>query len=368
MSNEVKSCELYNYSLKIIFSFLFSYFVLVSSFAQSFQPEFQTGNLPNILQTFSDREELRRQALMVVNFSTEKHYTAVHSVIINNNSSRTSRFGFIDSVQIGQWNYNPEKGKVRQTFKNAVLSGEKTKGIIPLEYQYEFETSPDKKHFLVYRYDYSQPVLYANLFLLDSALTVIYKTSLPVDDGSTVHSFHVLDSGEIIMLGSVADQNLDVFIINPKSEYPEVISLEANVLKRRSFRFFSAGGKTFSVANLCEDEAGNLEGVMVADFDMTKRKAASIIYHPFTDEFVNKITQSAQTGFYDIAEFSINEAHEIALTLEKRAILSTAYTYAPYQANDILLWKPRQQKVEKGNKISVEIFLGGRLVREEFVK
>ena len=336
--------------------------------AQSYQPEKQPGNLPNILQAFTDTDNLRNQALLVVNHNESQRYTAVHAVLVNNNSSRQSRFVFIDSVQLGRWQDSPQKAKVRQTYENAVLSGEKKPNGIPLEFQYQFQAAANNHHFLVYRYDYSQPDLTIHAFVLDSTLKVVHRAILIADEGSTVHGLYLDDQIKIIMLISYQDTDLNLLIYDPHTTQSDLLTIEAGNLRRRSFAFFSSGNGTCHTANLCETEPGHPEGIMVSSFDLEKKKVLKVLYHPFTEEFAKQLDAQPPGGITDVMKLEVNERGEASVLLEKHSILSTAYRYNPYQANDILLWKPRLQKTETEARFNIEFFLGGRLVREEILK
>ena len=94
----------------------------------------------------------------------------------------------------GAWNDHPGKGRVRQSFAEAVASGKPAKGNTgPGERQYTV-FSPDSSRLLTYGYDHSQPVLVVSGRVSGKSGNP-QSFALPVDDGFTSHGLFPNNAG-----------------------------------------------------------------------------------------------------------------------------------------------------------------------------
>ncbi|HEX8528633.1 MAG TPA: hypothetical protein VF646_01375 [Cytophagales bacterium] len=265
----------------------------------------------------------------------------------------------------GAWNDHPDKGRVRQSFAEAVASGKPARGKNPWGALQYTTSSPDRTRQLTYAYDHSGPVLVVNGQLRG-------KSGGPqsfqgtVDDGFTSHGLFVNNAGDVFAIQTDADDGLYVIRYRPGTEESQVLKVGPGGGRRNRFiPYFGTGGKVY-VANVAESRTGALTGVMVSTFDFGADRVEEVQFHPVSIYLKDKMSPRLPEGRYDLVAFEVDAQGERMLELEKHDIAANTYRYDPYAVHDPALWQPRKQQVRIGERILFRLSPEGK-VRSETV-
>jgi|GEM_PF-2113961 len=273
-------------------------------------------------------------------FNTQKRYT---SMKVNGKT--------IDSATVTPFLNRAGKGQVRQSLQNAILSGQPR--IYPFEYQYEMQSSPDKRYFLIYRYDYSQPGLLVHLKVLNTGFSVIHTLQLPVMDNSVSHGYWIDNQGDIYAVYTDTEDAVYVMRYQPATNTTNWLEVGADVTRRNRFvPVFGADGILF-LANISEDLNGKWQGVMITTFDFRKHQVTDLFFYQ-AENLKEKLTPKMPDGRYELIDFQAT-AQEKTVILQKIAIQANRYVYDPRAVHDPLHWLSRKQQVQYGEKITLRI-------------
>lgn len=266
----------------------------------------------------------------------------------------------------GAWNDHPGKGRVRQSFAEAVASGKPAKGKNPLaELQYTV-SSPDNARQMTYAYDHSGSVLVVNGQLRGKSGGP-QSFQWTVDDGFTSHGLFVNNAGDVFAIQTDDDDGLYVVRFQPGTEESQVLKVGPSGSRRNRFiPYFGADGKVY-VANVAESQAGALTGVMVSTFDFSADRVEEVQFHPVSIYLKEKMSPRLPEGRYDLVTFEVNAQGERVLELEKRHIAANTYRYDPFAVHDPALWQPRKQQVRTGERILFRLNAEGKILSETVV-
>ncbi len=264
------------------------------------------------------------------------------------------------------WNDHPGKGRVRQSFVDAVESGKPVKERTPVEGRHYSASSPDNALQLKYTYDHSQLTLVVN-GEVSGRQTARNSFAFPVDDGFTSHGLFINNGGEIFAIHTDADDGLYLIRYRPETEESQVLEVGPGGGRRNRFLpYFGTGGKVY-VANLTESRAGELTGVMVSTFDFAADRVEEVQFHPVSVHLKQRMSPRLPEGRYDLVRFDIAPNGERVLELEKHAIAANAYRYDPFAVLYPANWQPRKQQVQIGEKIIFRLNAEGKAVSEEII-
>ena len=260
-----------------------------------------------------------------------------------------------------------ENAKISQTFENAYKKGEKDfKNIF-----YFLSFSPDHKKALLYYYNFDRAneLMSATLLIPDDNLKSFTKSKLTLENGIVNYGLYIGNDGKIISINTINNSGIYLKRFDPVSRQSEFLSIEESNLKRRDVKIFQSKNDEIFLCNLCEDESGKLIGLMYSKFNFKVNKVEKIIFHRFTNDIASKLIQNQADGFFYINEFTVgNTAEEIKIVLQRKKIISSNYVLHPYQTLFEAPAEVRKQRKLELEKLCVEIYKEGKLVREEFLK
>jgi hypothetical protein len=301
----------------------------------------------------------------MVKYDTKLKTARLKAVQYGPASNKIIRSAVIDSARIGNWQKSPFKGSVKQSYENAVMSAQALGEQIPLEYQYQVSVSPDKQTTLCYRYDYSQPTLYIQAFLLNSHLDKKPPLQLPVDEGLIHHQAFINNHGDIFLLHTDPQDGILLIRYQPDIDHSTLLEIAASSSRRHSFLPHIADHETVYIANVTELH-DNLSGVMYSKFNFASQRVEEVQYHILSKEMQEKVNASSNKGRFHLTSFSVTPQKYYSLELQKKNIEATGYTYDPYATNDPLQWRPRKIQVRSGEKLHFQFDSTGKLVSEKF--
>ncbi|CAA9305493.1 MAG: hypothetical protein AVDCRST_MAG56-6470 [uncultured Cytophagales bacterium] len=264
------------------------------------------------------------------------------------------------------WNDHPGKGRVRQSFADAVASGKSGQDRTGLTEQQYTVSSPDGSRQLIYTYDHSQPVLVVNGQLRGKSGGA-QSFQLPVDDGFTSHGLFPDNAGEVFAIQTDADDGLYLIRYQPGTEASQVLQVGPSGSRRNRFvPHFGAAGKVY-VANVTESRAGVLTGVMVSAFDFGANRVEEVQFHPVSAELRAKMSTRLPEGRYDLVRFHVDAQGERTIELEKHDIAANTYRYDPFAVHDPAGWQPRKQQVRIGERLVFRLNAEGKILSETVV-
>jgi hypothetical protein len=308
-----------------------------------------------------------RNIAFIVKHDRKLKYTSIKAVTYSPQGKNILQQSNIDSVKINSWQSSPLKGKVRQNFENAVLSGKNSDNQAPFEYQYQISYSPDEKTILCYRYDYSQPTLYVQAFILNASLQKVKSVQLPIDDGMTNHGIFINNKAQLFILNSDEGDGIQLICYEFQTETSTLLEIAASSTRRNSFKPYFLNDSIIYIANITESN-GNLTGVMYSRFNFEKERVESVQFQPLSKEMHERIHNIGNKGNYDLISFRLDSKQNIHIVLEKRNIAATDYMYNSYASNDPQEWKSRKVQVQTGEKLTYEFDASGKLLSEKAVE
>jgi hypothetical protein len=301
----------------------------------------------------------------LVKYDTKSKITRLKAIQYQPASNQIIASAVIDSTKVGNWQTSAGKGRVRQSFENAVMSGNPQNEQVPLEYQYQVCVSPDNQTILCYRYDYSHSTLYIQAILLNSRLGKGSNMQLPVDEGLINEEVFVNNRKDIFLLHT--DELDSIFLIRyqPDSGQSTLLEVSASSSRRHSFLPFVASDDIIYIANVAESN-NTLSGVMYTRFNFASERVEEVQYYILSKDMQEKVNASTANGRYHLINFTSTPQKHFLLELQKRNIEATGYTYDPYAVNDLMQWRPRKSLIISGEKLLFEFDSTGKLVSEKF--
>ncbi len=268
------------------------------------------------------------------------------------------------SVETTAQTSHPNKGKVRQSFEEAVESGKSVRDrVLPGERTYSVR-SPDNKLLLKYTCDYTQPTLLINAEVGGGRAV---RFELPVDDGFTSHGLFLNNRGEIFAITTDQEDAFYLIRYHPQTEQSQMLEVGPSGSRRNRFMPFFGPNEKVYVANVAESRSGELTGVMVSVFNFDKNRVEEVQFHPVSADLKARMGTRLPEGRYDLVRFEVKPDGEKVLELEKRTIAANHYRYDPYAVNDPASWQPRKQQVQTGEKITFRLDAEGKALSEEII-
>lgn len=266
----------------------------------------------------------------------------------------------LDSARVGAWQSVPGKGSVAQSFENAVASGLRGDGVIPLAYQYQVRLSPDRSRVLAYAYDYSRQHLFAQLAVFDVRGKPLQREEVPIDNGAVNYGFYVHNGGEIYVLNGNAAGDIQLIEYASRGER-YLMEVPGGSGSRRQLHLQLTPTEAWVVATV--GPAGKMAGTMVSRFELKNRSTRQVQYLPLP-ETVNALRPNVLTGC------RVNHRREVSIVLEHRNILGASYPYRPDAVNDAAAWQNRKTMVQLGDRVvltydTLGVSLDERRIRRE---
>ena len=353
----------------MLIQFLIKFLLLIlllpgSSWVSAQQSSYPFPTATNEQVIFLKKDNDTHTAFLV-QYDTKAKLAKLKAVQYNQATKKQTAAVTIDSVKIGNWQNNADKGLVRQSFENSVMSGKPQNEQIPLEYQYQVSSSPDNKTVLGYRYDYSQPTLYIQTILLDSNLQKQTSVQLPVDEGLINHQVFINNRKDIFLLHTDNQDGIYLIRYEPDTENSTLLEVAASSSNRHSFLPYVVSNDIIYIANVTE-QADNLSGVMYTRFNFATGRVEEVKYYALSKDMQDKLNASSIKGRYHLVNFTVTPQNHFLLELQKKNIEATGYVYNPYAVNDLSQWRPRKSLVTEGEKLLFEFDSTGKLVSEKF--
>jgi hypothetical protein len=274
----------------------------------------------------------------------------------------------IDSATVDRWLDAPEKGKVHQDFETSIRTAGKANEFPPLEYQYQVQFSPDSRKALVYRYDYSQPTLLADVTIVDEQLQVLRRFQLPIDPYMTNRGLFINNRGDIFILNTDAEDGIHLLRYQPEREEADLLSVSASSARRTGLllKFFT--DTILYLANTAHDSKGNFGGITYSRFNFSTDQVEAVHFYSPSYDVSQQLKTLTSPGFYEPVQLSIQENGLVEIQLEKRTLTGNSFTYDPYAISRPENWQPRKIRVQSGGRVRFQFDGEGNMRHFSLVK
>ncbi len=324
--------------------------------------------------------EVNNDEIRLFTNTYNKDSTTAHLIMDRWLKTTGSKIGkdTISSNKVHPWKIKQSKGKVKQTFANAILSIQYTKFTTPLEYRIELSESPDQSIFLAYSYDYSRPKLYIKTKLYNKDLLLLKEGEISVDDHYTSYGLNVNNEGQLILYK--ANENGRVVAIRYELDDNsfKYVSLFTTNSTRDNLTIVQQDSSHMYMAKLNRKNDAFV-GVTYSKFNFEKEKIDETRFQSIDQSFKNKILGQLKERkiphvdknwfHYELTDFFIDADSNKIVLIEERDIMSTQYNYLPEEVEDISKWTPKDGRVKGGNIIAVAFDKDNKLLSlHNFVK
>jgi hypothetical protein len=244
------------------------------------------------------------------------------------------------------------RGVIEESFENAICSNLSKNFIIPFDYQYYLNFSPDSTKLLLYSFDYSKNNLVGTALVFDKELNKINEGIIPIDNNFINYGVSINNRGEVYIVNADRMGRIVVVQYNLETRDNKLLDIQYSSTIREGLKTQVLTDDAIYVASV-NTSNHKVQGVMYAKFDFEKNLVEKINYHQFSeglqqtaDAVHNEKFKSAENWeHYEITNFVVNKFEKVLLVLEKREINSLEYLYqteAPLEADR---WKERTGKV-----------------------
>ena len=298
-----------------------------------------------VIQLFTNNETVQ-VFISVANLESNQSSLHVREYSIANGSLLTKNE--LVQVKVRDWVEGQNKGSVKESFTNAVLSKQESSFVEPLNYQFYIEQSSDKSKTLIYRYDYAQRTLVAQLWTFDSALSPLEKGLVPIDKGFVSYGFKINNAGSSYLYKVNTSGKVAVIQYDLKTKESKYLTLEANSSTRDNLTLFIEEDEIIYLAKL-NKENEQLTGVTITKMDFKEEKIVDSYYHGIGENFKNKVeNELAKAGVrrkedwqhFMITDFIIDPVNGFTFVLEERYLEVGGHAYDGSEMNDIKKWRP----------------------------
>lgn len=287
---------------------------------------------------------------------------------------------FIESKELHQatiqeWMSAMGKGSSKESFENVLSSAGSKNFNTPLEYQYQIEFSPDKQHFILYRYDYSQRTLVVSYSIYSIQLELYDTGQLSIDNYFVNQGIYINDKKDIFIFNAEKSGRIAVIQYNPKTKENIFLDIQSGTSKRESFKFHFLNDYEIYVAAILT-LGKKLNGVLYAKFDFQDKLVEKLNIHDVSDgikQTATTIRQNNKTAGqedwmnYHISDFYVNPYEKIILVLEKRWVEYTEIPYDPTASNDVKNWGEKLGKVKTESIVALSINSEDKILWENYI-
>ncbi len=303
------------------------------------------------------------QEKQVTIFSTYYNLSDFQSqLIIRSYDLKTGQF-FKKEVLINRkvepWFDATGKGRLYQTFHNAIASVSPSNYLTPLEYQNNVCFSPDQKLILSYYYVYSAKDLYAMAKIYNQDYEVIADGKVPHDINFTTYPMQLNNRGDVILKKVTSSGKVGLIQYNLKTRQDNYISLTASNSLRDNLTIHMLNNDEGVLATL-NKKNGRFTGVTCTKFSFLKKEVTERAFLLFDVEFQNKIRRAqkeqglSQDHYlynFKLLDLKVDENQNIFITTEQQRLIGENFTYEDNIHEQIDKWAYFRARVHNATAI-----------------
>ena len=333
---------------------------------------------PLSVTTNEDIKEIYFNGTEIIVFSVMHNTDASESKLIAHTFNAVSGVKGQDKTlmefKVPVFNVVRARGSVEETFENAVASGLSKNFVVPFQYQYDIQFSPDGSKFIAYIFDYSKPNLFAVATIFDKSLNKIAEGTVPIDNNFVNYGIYVNNRGEVIILNVDKLGRIEVVQFNMTTKDNKLLDIQYSSTQREGLKLAFINDDEIFVGCVNTNQ-NKMVGVMYAKFNFSKNLVEKINFHDMSDGLIqtanaartSKNMKTTETwANYELTHFVVNKYEKVVMVLEKREISATEYVYKSESVLDPERWKERVAKVNTEGVLMFSFNSNDELMWENF--
>jgi hypothetical protein len=242
----------------------------------------------------------------------------------------------LESFQVGDWDNNMSKGKVKESFIDLVCEHTNQDFVTPFEYKHNINFSPDQTKFVSFVYNYGEANLTANVSVYDNSCNLLKRGKVAIDNNYTNYGIFINNAGKTFMLNAnnIGKVNFIQFDMDTKDFI--LVDLPPTNFAKDDFHVHFHTDEIAFVGNT-EVRDGKIFGVMYSKFNFKEKKVEFSIFEDFGVGFKSEVENARKNNKqmkgvedwldYDITHFIVNKEEEVLMVLEKRALHADGYPH-----------------------------------------
>jgi hypothetical protein len=258
---------------------------------------------------------------------------------------------------VKDWMTERYKGTVKESYRNNIYSYLNSGFIIPFQYQFNIEFSPDNSKMLAYFYDYSQKTLVVHTSMYDAEMNVIAERNISVDNNFVNYGLFPNNRSEFYILNADKLGRIVLVQYNIADGTNKFLDLQYSSSVRESLVLKQLNDDVVYIANT-NVKNDVVQGIMYTKFNFIDNLVEKINYYEISLG-LKQTVEAARSGNksisnienwknYEITHFFMNEYEKLILVLEKRELTGGNFKYSGSTVHDLSHWG------EKEGRISVE--------------
>lgn len=261
------------------------------------------------------------------------------------------------SETIKPWLSRESKATVKQTFQNAILSIQYKDYVVPLEYRYNVEISPDSSKLMIFRYDYGQKNLWVKAKVYDRKFNIFEEGEVPVDDHYICYGMGVNNDAEVILYKANEVGKVVTVRFHLATEDFKYVSLYTANSTRDNLTLWQQDLDHLFVAKLNRKNE-SFVGVTFSRFNFLKEKVDDTRFQAFESTFKDELIKQMKKEripnlddnwyHYELTDFFIDNDSNRIILVEERNIISTDFEYEPEAVERQDGWIPKIGRIKAG--------------------
>jgi hypothetical protein len=237
---------------------------------------------------------------------------------------------------VEDWQANPHKGKVKESFIDLICEHVNQDFVTPFEYKHNINFSDDQSKFVSYVYNYGESNLTASVSVYDNSGNLLSRGKVSIDNGYTNHGIYINNAGKVFILNADNIGKVNFMQYDLSTKDFQLLDLPPSNFAKDDFHVQFFDNDVIFVGN-SEVRDGKIFGVMYSKFNFKTRQVESSIFEEFGQEFKAKIIAARKNNKlmkgeedwldYDITNFIVDKNEEVLMVLEKRSLHADGYPH-----------------------------------------
>ncbi len=243
----------------------------------------------------------------------------------------------LDDYPVGQWDENPHKGKVKETFVDVICEHTSADFVTAFEYTHHLQFSPDGSKFISYVFNYGEHALTANVGMYDNSGNLIKKGKVGIDNDYVNYGIYLNNKGDLFILNSNGGGKVNFIRFDMDTKDFVILELPSTNFQKDDFHVRFLTEDKILVGNTEVNSRGLFSGVMYSVFDFENQKIEKSIYKEYDAELrakhlearkASKLIKGEETWLdYDLTHFALEANGDIVFVLEKRTLYAEGYPH-----------------------------------------
>ncbi|MDB5273834.1 MAG: hypothetical protein JWO58_2201 [Chitinophagaceae bacterium] len=264
----------------------------------------------------------------------------------------------LDKYPVGQWDDNPHKGKVKETFIDVIIEHNSTEFVTAFEYTHHLAFSPDGSKFISYVFNYGEHALTANVGMYDNSGNLLKKGKVGIDNDYVNYGIYLNNKGELFILNANNGGKVNFIKFDMDTKDFNIIELPASNFQKDDFHVRFLSEDKLLVGNTELNSKGTFAGVMYSVFDFAQQKVEKSVFKEYDATLrskhlearkESKLIKGEETWLdYDLTHFGLESNGQVLFVLEKRCLYAEGYPHISRSTFD------KSHKVELDGHVQAE--------------